>query len=455
MDKSSKNNVYLTGPIRRTMIRTAFAMLAGTVAMSGYNIADTYFVGKLPGQTPLAAIGFTFPIIILLGCVFRGLATGLMTTSAQAMGAGRNVRAATIVNSGLTLMLLFSITLSLVGVATGRTVLHSLGASGETLEAAKEYMDIWFYGYLTASIGATAGDMIVAIGESKLAALGMFGALFLNIILDPMWIFGFGPIPALGIRGAAIATVISQIGGMIYSLEILRRRGLVQFRHIPWKVMGRAWVLIVRFGIPAILGMLMIPIGSYVLTRITAEFGDAAVGGCQAAMKLESIAFMFPMSFGISLTPMISQNFGARQYLRIKQCMRFAMTFAFCFLLFMAVLFYLFAEPLVSLFTTEPEIKANMILYMHIIPWSFWAIEVHRFSGFTFMGCGHPKFSAFLNIYRVLLLLIPFSLLALYYFRSYGISSVLYARTFADCIAAISAAIMANMMVRKLVRTGK
>ncbi|MCQ2404100.1 MAG: MATE family efflux transporter [Lentisphaeria bacterium] len=455
MEKSSKNNVYLTGPIRRTMIRTAFAMLAGTVAMSGYNIADTYFIGKLPGQTPLAAIGFTFPIIILLGCVFRGLATGLMTPSAQALGAGRNVRAATLVNSGLTLMLLFSITLSLVGVATGRAVLHSLGASGETLEAAKEYMDIWFYGYLTASLCATAGDMLVAIGESKLSALGMFGALFLNIILDPMWIFGFGPIPPLGIRGAAIATVISQVSGTLYFLELLRRRGLVQFRHIPWKVMSRAWVLIVRFGIPAILGMLMIPIGSYVLTRITAEFGDAAVGGCQAAMKLESIAFMFPMSFGISLTPMISQNFGAGQYLRIKQCMRFAMTFAFCVLLFMAILFFLFAEPLVSLFTSEPEIKANMILYMHIIPWSFWAVEVHRFSGFTFMGCGHPKFSAFLNIYRVLLLLVPFSLLALYFFRSYGLSSVLYARAFADGIAAISAAIMANMMVRRLVRTGK
>ena len=451
MSKENKN-VFLNGSIRRTMIRTAFAMLPGTVAMSGYNIADTYFVGKLPGQTPLAAIGFTFPIIMLLGCVFRGLATGIITTSAQAMGAGRHKRASSLVNSGMTLMLLLSITLSLLGIIFGRQILHSLGATGETLEAAKEYMDIWFYGYLTASIGSTAGDMIVAMGESKLAAIGMFGALVLNVILDPLFIFGFGPIPALGIRGAAIATVLAQIGGMIYSLAILHKRKIVAFAAIPAKIFRRAWILEIRYGVPAILGMLMIPIASYVLTRITAEFGDAAVGATQAAMKLETIAFMFPMSFGISMTPMISHNFGARQYKRIKECMKFACGFAFSFLLFMGIVFFIFAKPMVGIFTTDPEIKANMILYMHIVPWSFWAIEVHRFSGFTFMGCGHPKFAAFLNVYRVLLLLIPLSLVALFCFREYGLGALLVSRVVADGLASVSAFALAHNMVRKLVR---
>ncbi len=454
MGPSSKQSAYLTGPIRRTMIRTAFAMLAGTIAMSGYNIADTYFVGKLPGQTPLAAIGFTFPIIMLLGCVFRGLATGILTTCAQAIGAGKHSRASNLALSGMMLMLLMSITISTLGILFGRPILESLGAEGATLEEAKKYMDIWFYGYLSASLGATAGDMLIAIGESKLAAIGMFGALFTNVILDPMWIFGFGPIPAMGIQGAAIATVLAQIAGMIYCFTILHRRGIIRFEMLPWRVIQKAWVLVVRFGIPAILGMLMIPVGSYVLTRITAEFGDAAVGASQAAMKLETIAFMFPMSFGISLTPMISQNFGAKQYDRIRQCVRFAWGFAFFFLLFMGAVFFFCANTMVEIFTpdTDPEIKRLMVLYLHIVPWSFWAIEVHRFCGFSFMGCGHPKFSAFLNFYRVVLLLIPCSLLALFFFREEGLACVLWARLIADSLAAISAFLLANHMLHKLGR---
>lgn len=447
---STSNSVYLRGPIRATMLRTAFAMLVGTVAMSGYNIADTYFIGRLPGQTPLAAIGFTFPIIMLLGCVFRGLGTGILTTCAQALGAGKHDRASTLVNSGMLLMLLVSMTLSVLGIVFGKPILRSLGAEGATLEAAKEYMDIWFYGYLTASLGGTAGDIMIAIGESRLAAFGMCGALVLNIILDPMWIFGFGPIPALGIRGAAIATVLAQIGAMVYTFAILHRRRILRFRILPLHVVAKAWRLVVRYGIPAILGMLMIPIGSYVTTRITAEYGDAAVAATQAAMKLETIAFMFPMSFGISLTPMVSQNFGAHQYQRIRQCVHFAWSFAFLFLLFMALLFWIFARPLVGCFTTDPEILEGMILYMHIIPWSFWAVEVHRFCGFTFMGCGHPRTSAFLNIYRVLFLLIPCSLLALFFFREKGLEGILWSRTIADCIAGGSAFLLTGRLLRKM-----
>ena len=88
------SNLYTTAPVRQVMFKTALAMIPGTLAMSGYNIADTWFVGRLPGAEPLAAMGFTFPVIMLIGCVFRGLAIGVMTTTAQALGAGRHDRAA-------------------------------------------------------------------------------------------------------------------------------------------------------------------------------------------------------------------------------------------------------------------------------------------------------------------------------------------------------------------------
>ena len=115
---STADAFYTKGSIGRTMFKTALAMLAGTVAMTGYNLVDTYFVGRLPGQIPLAAIGYTFPIVMLMGCVFRGLATGVMTSSATAIGAGDRKQAVRLVTNGLILVGLVSIAIAIIGVWT-------------------------------------------------------------------------------------------------------------------------------------------------------------------------------------------------------------------------------------------------------------------------------------------------------------------------------------------------
>ena len=129
---SAKKNqaIYTRGPIGRTMMKTAFAMVAGTLAMSGYNIADTFFVGQLHSEIPLAAMGFTFPVIMLIGCVFRGLGVGVMTTTAQALGGGRHGRAARLAPSGLVLVFLFSVVLAVLGMVTINGTFECFGAQG-------------------------------------------------------------------------------------------------------------------------------------------------------------------------------------------------------------------------------------------------------------------------------------------------------------------------------------
>ena len=146
--------VYTRGSIQGTMLKTGFAMLAGTLAMSGYNIADTYFVGQL-GKSPLAAMGFTFPVIMLIGCLFRGLASGVMTTAAQALGSGRKNKATRLVTSGILLIFLVSIVLALLGMASSEWIFEQFGATGETLELVKGYMNIWYFGCATASLSMT------------------------------------------------------------------------------------------------------------------------------------------------------------------------------------------------------------------------------------------------------------------------------------------------------------
>ena len=448
---STADAFYTKGSIGRTMFKTALAMLAGTVAMTGYNLVDTYFVGRLPGQIPLAAIGYTFPIVMLMGCVFRGLATGVMTSSATAIGAGDRKQAVRLVTNGLILVGLVSIAIAIIGMLTSRWGLHKQGASGEALSEAVGYINIWFFGCFTASLSMTGGDLLVGVGDSKLASLGMCMGVIANAILDPVFIFGWCGLPAMGIRGAALATVICQAGSMVYVFAVLNRRHkLLKFKRYSWEIIRSCWSRVIGFAIPAALGMFMIPLGSFVVTRVTAEFGDAAVAAAQAAGKLEMLAFMFPMSFGMSLTPLVSQNFGAKLFARIKTARRVSMGFALLFLSIMAVVFYFLAPLLAQIFSRDAEIREYMILYLRIIPWGFWAIEIHRFSTFIFTGCSRPKTAAALNVIRVMAMLIPATLIAFFCFHT--LHAVFAARLVSDILGGVMGFLCARHLTNRLAR---
>ncbi|MDD3153349.1 MAG: MATE family efflux transporter [Victivallaceae bacterium] len=441
---------YLSGSIAGTMLKTGIAMLPGTLAMSGYNLADTYFVSRL-GRDPLAAMGFTFPVVMLLGCVFHGVSGGVMTIAAQSLGGGRTEKARTLTTSGVLLLILVSLTVGVLGMVFCQPVMKLLGASERTLPLASEYMNIWFFGCVTSALTMTGNNLLMAVGDSRTASLMMVLGLIVNVILDPLLIFGWGPVPAMGMRGAALATVLAQFLAAGATLEVLRRKHkLIRYEIPPWRQMRSAWYLIVLFGVPMSLGHLMMPMGAAVMTWITSSFGDAAVAASAAAGRLEMVAFVFPMALGISLMPMVAQNYGAKQYERIRQCRKFSMRFAFLFLGAMAILFYLFRMPLTGIFSRDDEeVRRIMVMILTITPWCFGMIEIHRYSTFFYTGCGHPVAAAWLNVMRMIGLLVPFSLLALY-LRS--LEGLFFARLAADSLAGAIGFLLTRRLTRGLTR---
>ena len=206
-------------------------------------------------------------------------------------------------------------------------------------------MDIWYFGCFTASIAMAGHGLLISVGDNRMASTLMMTGMIINALLDPLFIFGWGFFPALGIRGAALATIFAQATGGSISMYILwRKHHLIRFRKIPLAELRNYWIVTLRYAIPASLGMLMMPVGMTVITRLTATFGTAAMAGCTAAGRLETIAFVIPMSLGMTLTPFIAQNYGARRYDRIREGLIFAFKFAFVFLFASAVLFALLAR---------------------------------------------------------------------------------------------------------------
>lgn len=231
-----------------------------------------------------------------------------------------------------------------------------------------------------------------------------------------------------------------------------RKHHLIRFRKIPFAELRNYWIVTLRYAIPASLGMLMMPVGMTVITRLTATFGTAAMAGCTAAGRLETIAFVIPMSLGMTLTPFIAQNYGARRYDRIREGLIFAFKFAFVFLFASAVLFALLARFIAPHFCNSAEAQDVMAKCIMISVWGLSGVEIHRFAGFSYTGCGRPAAAAMLNGMRFLLFLIPFSLIA-WYFRS--LNGLFAARLAADVLSGVVGAFLALRTINALIAKSK
>ena len=441
---------FISAPIGKTMIKTAVPMLAGTLAMSGYNIADTYFIGKL-GENPLAAVGFTMPVAMFAGCIFHGLGTGIMTLVAHALGGERRERAAAITSSGLVMVILLTSLLALAGILTMNPVFSLLGAKPELHGMIREYMLVWYLGTPLAVIGMAGNSILITAADSKLASTMMIVGMVINVLLDPVLIFGWWIIPGTGIFGGALATVISQgVSSMIILFLLRKKHHLISRIPLDFRFIIQSWKMVLRVAIPSILGMILMPIGTAVVTKAVSVFGSASVAGANAAARLEAVAFLVPMALGMSMMPMIGQNFGAKRFDRINQCRRFAMRFALTYELLLAVVIFLFAPQISAIFCSEsPEAAKVMTQYLRIVPFGFGFLEVHRYSGFVFTGCNRPAASAWLSALRILGCLIPFTLLA----AKFGdMNWIFSARLAADVLSGTIGMIFAHLLTWRLLR---
>ena len=441
---------YTRGSIAKVMFSTALSMVPGTLAISGYNIVDTYFVGRL-GTRPLAAMGFTFPVVMMVGCVYHGLGGGVMTPVAQLLGGGRREQAARMVTSGILLFTIIGLAISLAGIALIDPVFHRLGAEDDLMPMIKEYMVIWYLGSLSVALGGAGTHLLVSAGRPRIGGVMMMAGLVLNAILDPLFIFGWGFIPGRGIAGAAVATVVAQMLALALVTTILHfeLRLIAPLSALfPYPRVLNAWKTIFRYGIPAILGMILNPAGMAVVTRAVASTGgETAVAAVSAAGRLEVVAFIFPMSLGMSLLPIIGQNFGARRFDRIDRCRKISMRFAFLFLSLMSVAYFCFAPRAARIFSHDPAVIRLMAHYLRVITWGFAFIEIHRYSSFYFTGIGRAKSGAALNIMRVVGLMVPMTVAA---WLMKSLEGVFFARLAADVLAGSIGCILARRLTRRL-----
>ncbi|HBC87232.1 MAG TPA: hypothetical protein DCZ94_09780 [Lentisphaeria bacterium] len=427
-----QESVLVYRDVRRTLFSMAFPMLAGTFAINAYSLTDMWFISRL-GTLPMAAIGFTFPVIMFLTFIAGGIGNGVMTLVSHSLGRNDHGLAARITSYGILMMASTTLTLSIIGYFTVGPVFTWLGADDSTLPLIRKFMGIWYLGAITMAIPMMGNGILISSGDSKAASRIMMTGPIVNIILNPILIFGYFGFPAMGIAGSATATVIAQLVSVTWLLMLLQRKHrLLDFKNINLDEFKNLFQKIMSFGIPSMLSMVLMPISSAVIIMILSSIGNEAVAAAGVAGRIEMFAFIIPMSLGMSLTPFISQNFGAGRIDRIKEAMDLSTRFAMIYGIAIAVIFFLSAPLMASAFTSDPKVSEILVSYIRIISFGYGMMEVHRYCGFVLTGLHRPKSATMLNTIRVLVLLIPLSYLGLYLG---GVKGVFIGRLATDLLA--------------------
>jgi len=304
------------GPL---LARLTVPMIGGIFAISAFQLADTYFVSLL-GTDHLAAMSFTFPVVMTVASVAMGLGMGASSTISRAIGAGDERRIRRLTTDGLLLAFCIVALVASVGLLTMDPLFRAMGATDEVLPLIEDYMRIWYLSVAVLVIPMVGNNAIRATGDTVTPGVIMTVAAVTNVILDPLFIFGLGPVPAMGIAGAALATALARAITLVAALWVLTFR----CRLIDWNLprfgeVMASWRDVVHVGIPAAATHLLEPVSGGVVVRMVAAYGTWAVAGVGAASRVEMLSFVVPRALGAILIPFAGQNWGAGRVDRVRR----------------------------------------------------------------------------------------------------------------------------------------
>lgn len=307
----------LHAPLLPTLVRLATPNVMGLFAMTIVIGYDGYILGRL-GADALAGIALVFPLSMLMVQMSAGGIGGATTAAvARALGAGRAGDASRLAQQALLIALLMAALFMLALLGVGRGIFSSMGGRGAALEAALAYSNVLFSGAVVIWFTNVLAAVVRGAGNMLLPSVLMLGTAVLHLVLCPLLVFGWGPVPALGVAGAAVSTlVVNGASALVMLAHLLRRDGAVQLQHSPWRLHGPSLRDILRVGLPASLSPVISNASIAVATAFVGSFGTAALAGYGVAARLEYILVPIAFGFGTALTAMVATNMGAGQSAR-------------------------------------------------------------------------------------------------------------------------------------------
>ncbi|MCK5287539.1 MAG: MATE family efflux transporter [Candidatus Omnitrophica bacterium] len=407
-----KQKNHLTqGPVTEKLISLTIPMIFGLLSMVVYNLVDTFFVSRI-GTKELAAMGFTFPVVMFVISIALGLGVATSSVVSRAIGRGDYHEVKRLTTDSLIISFFIVVIFAVLGWLSMDWIFRLLGADVETLALIRQYMVIWYMGVGFVVIPIVGNNAIRACGNTLFPSLIMVISMIVNIILDPLMIFGLWGFPRLGLKGAAIATVIARAVAFVLSLLILHyKEKLIDFALPSFKEFVSSVKQIFYIGIPSAISKLVMPVTMAIIMRLVSKFGSTAVAAFGVAVKIEMFVFLLIMALATALIPFVGQNWGAKKFDRVKEAIKKANVFSLWWGLGSFVVFLAFAAFLGNLFGKDIEVAKYITLYLWIIPISYGLCGCTFLITSVFNAMNKPMLAIALNLVWMFVLSIPLALI--------------------------------------------
>ncbi|MDY4670520.1 MAG: MATE family efflux transporter [Oliverpabstia sp.] len=447
---TAKDTRLGTESIPKLMVQLAVPSVIAQLINVLYNIVDRIYIGRIPevGHLALTGVGVTFPILTLISAFSSFVGAGGAPLAAISLGKGEREKSEHILGNSFSMLLLFSVTLTLLFQLGKEPLLYMFGASDNTITYAMDYITIYLWGTVFVQIALGLNLFITSQGQARTAMLSVLIGAVINIVLDPIFIFGFH----MGVKGAAYATIISQAVSAAWVLWFLcSKKSSIRIRTCYLKLSGKIVKNISMLGIsPFIMSSTESAISIVLNHGLQTYGGDLYVGSMtilQSVMQLLSIPIG---GFTQGVQPIISYNYGAQKFDRVKKTAKLLIssTFLLSFLFTLMTLF--FPGAFGSLFTSQPELLELVKKVMPIYMFGMLIFGLQNGCQATFLGLGQAKISIFIALLRKVFLLIP---LAIILPRFFGVMGIYYSEPIADLISATTAITLFLISIRKILST--
>lgn len=434
------------GPVGRHLVEMAVPVLLGIMTMMGQTLIDAWFLGRV-GDRELAAHAFSFPIIMIVSSIAIGLGAGTSSVVARAIGSRDHRRARRLTTDSLLLAFIITAVVAVLGVLTIGPLFRLLGAPDDMIPLIRGFMTILYSGVPFVVVGMVGLATMRATGDTRLPSKIMIIGSIFNVALDPVLIFGIGPIPALGLNGAALAALIARGGIFVGAVYVLRGRlGMVSFTRPDPGELQKSWRDILHVGIPAAGTNAIVPIGLAVITAMIARYGPDAVAGFGVASRIESMMLVGYYAMSAVIGPFVGQNLSAGREDRILHALRLCTRFCITSGLAIAAVLALLANFLPSLFSESAAVVSVAHDFLWIAPIGYGAYGMVMVMNASFNGLGQPMPGVAISVGRILVLYLPLALAGMYFLDANGIFA---AYTVANIVSGIVAYGWARATVRR------
>lgn len=406
---------YTTGNIRKQILTMAIPVSIGMFFNTMFNVVDTFYAGKL-STASLAGMSLSFSVFFMLIAITSGISTGLSALLSIAAGKKNEEEVRILSSSGVFLTLIASILISIVGIAFSPFLLSALGASGETLTKGVQYLRGIYAGTVFFALNSAFNALLASRGITKPYRNFLIIGFFMNLILDPLFIFGPFGLPKMGTFGVALATVIVQLTGNFYLAWKCRK--LLGFKRIHFDMIQLKMIRnILSQGIPASLNMMTIALGIYVINYFIYLHGDdSAIAGYGVAVRIEQLALLPAIGLNTSALTIAGQNFGAGNFNRIRQTYHESLKIGISIMTVGMIIIYPLADQLIRFFNSDSNVILEGAKYLRVEFLAFNAYIILNIGLSILQAIKKPQFAIWIGLSRQLILpVILFPLLGTYF----------------------------------------